>query len=87
MKVTLFNAQRYDQQFFDKINTQQFSAPNFQLVYQKSSLGPESVNLAQGSDAVCVFVNDRLDAAVLEQLARLGVPAVLLRCAGFNNID
>jgi D-lactate dehydrogenase len=45
------------------------------------------VPLAQGCSAVCVFVNDRLDAPVLEALHALGVRAVLLRCAGFNNVD
>jgi D-lactate dehydrogenase len=43
--------------------------------------------LAQGCEVVCVFVNDVLDAQVLDALALLGVRAVLLRCAGFNNLD
>lgn len=43
--------------------------------------------LAQGSTAVCAFVNDTLDAAVLEALAERGVRHVALRCAGFNHVD
>lgn len=43
--------------------------------------------LAKNFDAVCVFVNDTVDKAVIEQLAILGVSAILLRCAGFNNVD
>jgi D-lactate dehydrogenase len=87
MKVTVFSAQRYDRQFFDRINAQQFAGNGFLLSYQESRLTPATVSLAQGSDAVCVFVNDLLDQPVLEQLAGLGVRAVLLRCAGFNNVD
>ena len=43
--------------------------------------------LARGYDGVCVFVNDHLDAATLEQLAEIGVKLVVLRCAGFNNVN
>ncbi|MET3133883.1 D-lactate dehydrogenase [Oxalobacteraceae bacterium GrIS 1.11] len=87
MHMTLFSAQRYDQEFFDAINARQFAAHGFQLSYQKASLAQDTVSLAQGSDAICVFVNDVLDAAVLAQLAARGVRAVLLRCAGFNHVD
>ncbi len=87
MKVTIFNAQNYDRQFFDSVNQQYFSTQDFVLNYQAASLTETSAMLAEGSDAVCVFVNDRLDAPVLKKLASLGVRAILLRCAGFDNLD
>ena len=40
-----------------------------------------------GAQAVCTFVNDRLDRPCLEALACLNVKHVALRCAGFNSID
>lgn len=87
IKLMLFSAQRYDEQFFNDINAGQFAAQQFQLSYQSAALNEESAALAHGCDAVCVFVNDVVDAAVLEQLAQLKVGMVLLRCAGFNNVD
>jgi D-lactate dehydrogenase len=87
MKVTIFSAQAYEQRFFDLINLRHFADEAYTLSYQKAGLDAVTAPLAQGSDAVCVFVNDQLDAAVLEQLAACGVQYVLLRCAGFNNVD
>ncbi|WP_050464756.1 2-hydroxyacid dehydrogenase [Herbaspirillum autotrophicum] len=87
MKVTFFSAQRYDQHFFDAINAKTFAASGFSLHYQQATLNTESAALAHDSDAVCVFVNDQLDAEVLRQLKQYGVRAILLRCAGYNNVD
>jgi D-lactate dehydrogenase len=42
---------------------------------------------ARGAQAVCIFVNDRLDRPCLEALAELGVKHIALRCAGFNGVD
>jgi D-lactate dehydrogenase len=50
-------------------------------------LSPETAPLAQGAQAVCVFVNDQLDRSCLEALAAQGVQLVALRCTGFNNVD
>jgi D-lactate dehydrogenase len=56
-------------------------------VYFSDALTLDTMPLAQGCTAVCVFVNDQLDAQVLAALHASGVRAVLLRCAGFNNVD
>ncbi|MFT4952448.1 MAG: D-lactate dehydrogenase, partial [Pseudoalteromonas tetraodonis] len=53
----------------------------------EQSLSAQTAILAKNFNAVCVFVNDTVDKAVIEQLATLGVSAILLRCAGFNNVD
>lgn len=55
--------------------------------FHEFRLSAETAPSAQGAEAVCVFVNDRVDAACLETLARLGVRLVALRCAGYNNVD
>lgn len=45
------------------------------------------MKLAHDADAVCVFVNDRVDKNVITQLAAYGIKVIALRCAGFNNVD
>ncbi len=87
MKITFFSAQPYDRKFFDRINAAQFSEHDFNFDYQQASLTTASAALAAGSDAICVFVNDQLDAGVLTKLSELGIKTVLLRCAGFNQVD
>nr|WP_110670269.1 2-hydroxyacid dehydrogenase [Salinicola halophilus] len=87
MQITLFSAQPYDRRFFEEVRQAHFADADLHFVYQEARLDAQSATLAEGSDAVCVFVNDRLDAETLEALAGLGVRAVALRCAGFNNVD
>ncbi len=82
MKVAVFSAKQYDRASFDKVN-----AGRHQLDYFEPHLDSATAPLAHGHDAVCVFVNDRLDSAVLDALASDGVRLVALRCAGFNNVD
>ena len=84
MKIAVFSAQPYDRRFFD---AESRTGDAHELLYFTEPLSQRSSVLAQGCEAVCVFVNDVLDAPVLEALAKLGVRAVLLRCAGFNNLD
>lgn len=58
-----------------------------ELVFVESRLTLETVALASGAEAVCCFVNDCLDAAVLERLAAGGTRCIALRCAGYNQVD
>ncbi len=55
--------------------------------YHRSHLNGNNALLAQGADAVCIFVNDTADAGTIRQLAAMGVKLIALRCAGFNNVD
>jgi D-lactate dehydrogenase len=87
MKIAVFSTRPYDKRFLEETNTRSFANQTFQLTYHVFPLSQETVALAQGSDAVCVFVNDLLDTPVLEALHKGGTRAVLLRCAGFNNVD
>ena len=43
--------------------------------------------LAKGYDAICVFVNDYIDSEMVEVLYDMHVKGILLRSAGFNNVD
>ena len=58
-----------------------------EIKYFEPNLNRDTVTLAAGFDAVCVFVNDTVDAVVVDKLHQLGVKAIVLRCAGFNNVD
>lgn len=87
MRTKVFSACPYDKRFLDEALHRQAGEANGDFVYFDAMLGPNTVALAKGSKAVCVFVNDRLDAGTLQALHDLGVRAVLLRCAGFNNVD
>lgn len=87
MRTAVFSARPYDRQYLDEANLSSAGRQAFDLVYFEAALGPDTAALAQGCQAVCVFVNDRLDSATLESVHAFGVRAVLLRCAGFNNVD
>lgn len=83
MKIAVFSAERYDREFLDAAN----GAEGHELKYVDTPLKPETAGLAAGYDAVCIFVNDTADAAVLDALQRGGTRMVALRCTGFNNVD
>jgi D-lactate dehydrogenase len=89
MKTAVFSARPYDERFLDEAlaRSTDAEAESGEFVYFQAALGPVTAALAKDFDAVCVFVNDTLDAATLQALHGLGVRAVLLRCAGFNNVD
>lgn len=84
MKVAVFSTKPYDQQFLDLANRE---AHRHELVFLETRLNDTTVSLAKGFEAVCVFVNDQVDATVLKALAEGGTRVVALRCAGFNNVD
>lgn len=83
MKVAVFSAKPYDRKFFEQANLQH----NHQLNFFTPNLNPETVDLVSGSEAVCAFVNDRLDRSVIKILHQEGVQLIALRCAGYNNVD
>lgn len=83
MKVAVFSTKAYDRQFFITANYDY----EHELVFFEPRLTRETASLARNFAAVCVFVNDQLDARVLEMLAAHGTRLIALRCAGFNNVD
>ena len=83
MKITFFGTQPYDRESFDRAN----ASCGFEVNYHRSHLNGNNTSLAQGADAVCIFVNDTADAATIRSLAAMDVKLIALRCAGFNNVD
>jgi D-lactate dehydrogenase len=85
MRVTVFSTKSYDRLFLDQANAA--VADRHQIRYVEARLTDESAALASGSEAVCAFVNDVLDRAVLVGLAAGGTRLLALRSAGFNHVD
>lgn len=81
--VRLFSSKPYDHDGFETANQQH----GHDLTFLETRLGPDTVDLAAGAAAVCVFVNDDVSAPVIEALAAGGTQCIALRCAGFNNVD
>lgn len=83
MKIAVFSTKPYDRQFLDQANERH----RHELIYFEAKLSEQTASLAGGCDAVCVFVNDQVNAATVDRLADHGVKVIALRCAGFNNVD
>ena len=83
MKILFYGAKDYDHIYFDQL------APSFdcQIDYLTANLERSTAPLAKGYPAICAFVNADCGRPVLERLHREGVELLLLRCAGFNNVD
>ncbi|WP_417884600.1 2-hydroxyacid dehydrogenase [Zunongwangia sp.] len=82
MKLAFFSTKSYDKEFFDTFDNQEI-----QITYFDGHLYKDTTNLANGFDAVCVFVHDDLDEETIKNLSENGVRLIVLRCAGFNNVD
>lgn len=83
MKLAFFDTKPYDIPGFDR-----YAVPvGIEVKYFEPNLNEDTVSLAAGFDAVCVFVNDTVNAAVVDKLYQLGIQVIVLRCAGFNNVD
>jgi len=83
LKLAFFSTKPYEKQFFEKINLKY----NHKITFFDMRLTAEIISLVEGYPAVCVFVNDILDKSLLEKLFENGVKLVVLRSAGFNNVD
>ena len=81
-KIAFFDAKEYDISSFDEANN-----GDVQIKYFEPKLSADTVGLADGYDAVCVFVNDTVDREVIDGLVKSGVKLIALRCAGYNNVD
>ena len=83
MKISVFDTHKYDQNALEKENEKY----KFQINFLEARLTEQSALLAKGSDIVCCFVNDRLNAKTLKILKEMGVKLIALRSAGFNHVD
>lgn len=84
MKILFYDTKNYDRESFNK---QLPNYPGVEIDYLKGDLAPKSAVMAKGYDAVCAFVSSDVGAGTLKVLHELGVHLVLMRCAGFNNVD
>ena len=83
MRVVVFSDKPYWNRFLTEAN----KTFGHDLTFIDPALNVQTVALATGYPAVCVFVNDQVDASVLRSLRDGGTEVVALRCAGFNNVD
>ncbi len=88
LRIAFFGTKDYDKTFFNELVKDKGEGTyNSEIVYFESRLTVETVSLAQGFDAVCIFVNDECGKDVVDLLSLNGIRLILLRCAGFNNVD
>ncbi|MBE6759307.1 MAG: 2-hydroxyacid dehydrogenase [Ruminococcaceae bacterium] len=83
MKIAFFDTKPYDRPSFDKFGREY----GVEFKYFETKLNEDTVELAQGYDGVCAFVNDTVNAAVIDRLQEMGVRVLAMRCAGYNNVD
>ena len=83
MNIAFFDAKPYDIVHFEKLGKEK--GVNFKFFETK--LNEDTVNLAQNCQGVCVFVNDTVNSSVIDKLYEMGVKVIVLRCAGYNNVD
>ena len=82
MKIAFFDTKKYDINSFKG-----YASHNIEFKFYETRLNEDTVSLCRGFDVVCVFVNDDVNKAVIDELCSYGVKLIALRCAGFNNID
>ena len=81
--TAFYDAKEYDKPSFEHYGSQH----GIQFRFLETKLNEDTVDLAKGCDAVCVFVNDTVNAAVIDRLYELGIKLIALRSAGYNNVD
>ncbi len=83
MKIAFFDAKPYDKPSFEKHGSEH----GIVFKFFETRLNEDTVELARGYDGVCAFVNDTINAEVIDRLNEMGIKILALRCAGFNNVD
>ncbi len=83
LRYAFFDAKPYDRDSFAQVGEK----AGIHFHFYETKLNPDTAKLAHGYDGVCVFVNDTVNADVIDQLYELGVKVIALRCAGYNNVD
>lgn len=83
MKFAFFDAKPYDFPHFEKYGKER----GVEFKFFDTRLCEDTVELARGFDGVCSFVNDSVNATVIDRLVSYGIGVVALRCAGFNHVD
>ena len=84
IKILFYDAKNYDKDSFVKAAE---NSSDFEIEYLDTDISIKTVELAKGYDAVCVFVASEVNKKILEKLSDCSVKLLLLRCAGYNNVD
>lgn len=82
MKIAFFDSKPYDEEVFSKLSNN-----DIKMKFFETKLNEDTVSLAKGFNVICVFVNDTVNAKVIDALCEYGIKLIALRCAGFNNVD
>ena len=83
MKIAFYGTKPYDKIWFEPMGKEY----GFDIHFIEASCNQETVFMAKGYDAICIFVNDYVDAGMIDALYEMNVKAILLRSAGYNNVD
>ncbi len=83
MKIAFYGTKPYDRVWFEPMGKEY----GFDIHFIEASCSQETVFMAKGCDAICIFVNDYVNAGMIDTLYEMNVKAILLRSAGFNNVD
>ena len=86
MNILFFGTKSYDKTFFEKLESTGIYH-DIDITFIEPNLTPETAQLADGYEAVCAFVNMDLSEKTIRRLKKCGVKLILMRCAGFNNVD
>lgn len=84
MKILFYDAKQYDMESFEKERNEY---PEIEIEYLDTDINAKTASLAEGFDAICAFVSSDLGEGTLRKLSDKGIKLILMRCAGFNNID
>ena len=83
MKIMFYDTKPYDKIWFQPMGEEM----GFKIKFQEVKLNEDTAVLAKNYDAVCIFVNDDARKETIQVLKEIGIRTILLRCAGFNNVD
>ncbi len=83
MKIAFFDTKPYDLTYFEPVGKE----AGIEFLFYETKLNEKTVELARGCDGVCAFVNDTVNADVIDALHGMGISVLAMRCAGFNNVD
>ena len=83
MRIAFFSTKPYDRIWFEPMGKDY----GYDMHFIEAPFNEETVTLAGGHDAVCIFVNDSVTAGKIDRMCEMGIKALLLRSAGFNHVD
>ena len=84
MKILFYDTKKYDKDSFDKVLPQY---EDIQVEYIEPDISVQTAKYAKGFEAVCGFVSSDLSKDVIKEFHKAGVKLILMRCAGYNNVD